>query len=374
MPEYNFFSEEETTEVSTSRRIDSEYFSDILAYRNDMQSEYGFLKNDRAFFFNVGSLSRSRFATLNRLKVQQQVNERIGVKLIYLANDNLEEQLKNLVLEANIKVFDRIHFIGYTQLSGQKKYNDFGAAVEVLIADDHKLRLFSTLIDSSFTLRTEETERDLKSSTQYGLVGRWLSSSNENFAEYYWTMQTPLIRVYDTQNTRYEYKESRLGLRGRWGQGSVINYDLRFVSRTEGLLDPASAGLDQGIWNRRGFDILLQNERLDWIYGVAGHLRRWEHRAETLSQQFLLPHVWYRSSNALRQNDEWRVGYEATLYRMYGSETLFPPQDLVRDHEHRLNLRYTIAFNELCHLHFTASGDLDSLSWEGGNGRLEWYF
>ncbi|MBY0314218.1 MAG: hypothetical protein K2Q26_01775 [Bdellovibrionales bacterium] len=374
MPEYNFFSEEETTEVSTSRRIDSEYFSDILAYRNDMQSEYGFLKSERAFFFNVGSLSRSRFSTLHRLKIQQQVSDGVRVQLVYLGNDNLEEQLKNLVLEASFKMTNGIQLIGYTQLSGAKKYNDFGAAVEVAVDEGHTLRLFTTLIDPSFTLRTEESERDLKSSTQYGFVGRWLHTTEENFVEYYGTLQSPLIRVHDDRNTRYEYKESRLGLRGRFGQERIINFDVRYVSRTEGLIDPLSSSADQGIWTRRGLDLLLQNERSSWIYGVAGHVRRWEHNSETLNQQFILPHVWYRSLNAFRDKDEWRLGYEVTLYRMSGEGALFPPTDLVKYQEHRLNARYTIAWSEFCHLHLTASGDVDSFSWEGGNGRLEWYF
>lgn len=146
--------------------------------------------------------------------------------------------------------------------------------------------------------------------------------------------------------------------------------DLSYKNRREGLLTP----LDDQFWQSHHWDALLQLEDSRWIVGVSNTWRDWQNGSEGSHQRFLLPHLWLKWGSDQFAQETWRLGLESTWAYMRGSTVIMPPEYVLREFEHRINLRYSIRFNEKATLHLLLTGDLDTPSWEGGNGQFQIYF
>lgn len=375
--EYSYFSESELNEVNTPLLIDSEYFSDMLTYRMPLSMHSTFLRSDRAFDLTIGSLSRTRFATQYRMKLDTQLNDTLTFRLVYFEKKDLEQSLNHFVLELQQRLNSFFSIVGYTELKSEKKWNDIGAAVLLDFAPDHTLRLYTTWIDFSFNKRTEDNESDSRKAVAYGFVGRLLDENHPStFVEYYGLVQSPLNRQLDV-GINYIYKETKLGLRGTrtgFAEDHLFHFDVGYRYRTEGRQEVGVFDRTVGLWRTDQVDLLLQYENARWIYGLSTALRSWKIRADEVSGSVYSPHLWYKWIREASGQEQLRLGYEASLHSMSGPLDLRSASDLNKDAEHRGNLRYTIHFNEKAFLHLQMTADLDDLGWEGGNGTFQILF
>lgn len=375
--EYSQFSESESNILNSPLQIDSEYHSDMLTYRLPFSMASRFLKESKVFDITTGSLSGTRFATQQRLKIDQSLTTNLTLRLVYFDKEDFEQSHQLSLIELQYSLIDWLSVATYTNFASEKKHNDLGVALILTPESDMHLRLFATISDYSFNKRTELNEKDLETSKTFGLVARWLPldstlREDSRFIEFFVSHQTPVKRYNFDNLSMYDFKEQKLGALGRWSvfEKSFVNFDLSYKRRKEGFLEPAN----HQIWNSHFWDILLQFEDPRWIVGVSNTWRDWQNGSEGSQQRFLLPHVWLKWGHDQFSQETWRLGLESTWSYMRGSSVIMPPESILREFEHRVNLRYSIHFNEKASLHLLLTGDIDDPSWEGGNGQFQIYF
>jgi hypothetical protein len=374
--EYGYFSESEINEVNTPLLLDSEYFSDILTYRMPFSMHANFLRSDRVFDLSIGSLSRSRFATQYRLKIDTKLNSALTFRLAYAEQKDFEQSINHSILELQYRLNSFLSLVGYTELKSEKKWNDIGTALLFDFEKNHSLRLYVAWMDFSFNKRTENNESDSRSSVAYGFVGRLLDDENSSFLEYYARVQSPLSRNLES-GANYAHRDSKLGVRGTQVLSTAdqqLHFDVSYKYRTEGIQQTGSTDRTNGFWRSHSFDSLLQYEYAHWTFGVLSVLRDWEINNEKIKAQTHSPHIWYDFNANKADTNQFRVGYEVSFHSISGSADLRTPPDRNKDVEHRGNLRYTIYFNENAFLHLYFTADLDDQSWEGGNGTFQILF
>lgn len=375
--EYGYFSESEIGDINSSLLIDSEYFSDILTYRFPLSLDNTFLRNDKVYNLTVGSLSRTRFATQQRLKIDTQLNDHFKFRIIYNEKKDLEQSINHLVLELQYRMNSMLSLVGYTELMSEKKFTDYGTALLIDLQPAHQIRFFVTAIDNSFSKRTEANEEDLSKTYAFGAVGRLLNTNSNDFLEYYARFQNDLERRFTFSEQVYSFGENKLGFRGQKqirNESRYFNFDVSFKRRLEGIeaFDPSTA--DEGVWRSRQWDILFQYEDPHFVYGLAGFFRTWRKDLSVVDSQTYLPHLWYKITSSNSELENFRLGYELSIHNINGPMELQTPMDRNRDMEHRGNLRYSIYFSQTSFLHLQFTADLDDFSWEGGNGTLQILF
>jgi hypothetical protein len=374
--EYSHFSDYEKNELNSSLKIDSEYFSDILTYRLPLAMESEFQRRDKIFDISVGSLSRTRFATQQRLKLDLPLTENLMFRFVHFKNEDLEKNHQVSLVELQYSLLPWLKAVTYGDFTSEKKHNDFGAAFIVNPHKDISVRTFATFSDFFFNKRTELNERDLELSKTFGVVSRWLPATDAaSFLEVYSTFQTPLKRFNEDLQTQYEFSENRYGVLGRQRlyERAFLNFDVSYKRRKEGIQTSGTA-IGDGIWQVHQWDTLLQFEDQRWIFGLSNHWRDWQFNSEGSQQRFFLPHLWIKGGEDSFSQDVWRFGLEMTWAYLRGSQAIIPAADVIREFEYRANFRYSIRFNENALLHLQFTGDLDEFSWEGGNGQFQIYF
>jgi hypothetical protein len=375
--EYSFFSESEIREINTPLLIDSEYFSDIHTYRLPVSMSNTFHRKDKVYDLSIGSLSRTRFATQHRLKVDSKIGENTTFRLVYLEKKNLEESMNHLLLELQYRLSSLLRVAGYTQLLSEKKWNDFGAAAIVDWNSNHSLRFYVGATDSSFNKRTESNDVDREKAYVYGFVGRLLTEEDNSFFEYYAQVQTPIQRVFLDEAKEYTFRETKFGTRGVMALsslGGMLNFDFSYKHRWEGEQGAGADPLYSGLWKSSQYDLLTQYENTLWLVGVSGFLRDWNVRSTNVNLDTIQPHFYYKWTSDRLGGEFLRLGYEVSINEWEGPQELRTPPDRNRDWEHRANLRYTINFNSNAFLHLFLTADLDDPSWEGGNGIFQIVF
>lgn len=375
--EYGYFSESETDEVNTPLLIDSEYFSDMLTYRLPLSMHSTFLRSERVYDLTIGSLSRTRFATQHRLKLDSHLSDTLIFRLAYFEKKDLEQSINHFILELQYKLNSFMSVVGYTELKSEKKWNDVGSALLLHMNPDHTLRLYTTWIDFSFNKRNEDNQSDSRRPVAYGFVGRILNpNTTTSFLEYYGQVQTPLNRQQNSI-TNYIYKNSKIGFRGTqlfYSEDQFLHFDASTTYRAEGVQQSGSTDSAFGLWRSHHIDVLLQYENSKWIYGLSSALRKWEIHSQNVDAQIFSPHIWYKHISQSLGKEDLRFGYEASFHTINGPSELRSPDNINNNLEHRGNMRYTIYFNDSAFLHLQLTADLDDFSWEGGNGTFQILF
>jgi hypothetical protein len=373
--EYLYFSESEQAETNSPRRIDSEYFSDILTYSLPLQMQARYLRSTSAYDLTVGSLGSTRFATQQRLRLDHQLNEHFTLRLLYIEKKDFEQSLQHFIVELQYHMNAFWTMAGFTELQSLKQGNDVGLASVFHLSDDLQVRFFMTAVDFSFNLRVEDNIRSTSNTYHYGFISRWIpSGESEEFAELYLTAHTPVNRDLLDLGSTYFFRDTRTGLRGRHTlnqPSEFLNWDVNYRYAAESELSPPSES-PQGIWKNDQWNLLLQYENNDWLLGVASYLRKWDIGGTDVIQDNYLPHIWRKIYWG--GEDTLRLGYEVTMSNTTGPQHLRSPSDVNKSTEHRANLRYSINFNERAYLHLQLSADMDDLGWEGGNGQFQYLF
>jgi hypothetical protein len=81
---YSLFGTQESNTINTPDQIGSEYYSDILAFRNTINSDFNFFKATNAYDIHLGSLDSKQFAIQQRFKLKQSISEKLFFDLDFL--------------------------------------------------------------------------------------------------------------------------------------------------------------------------------------------------------------------------------------------------------------------------------------------------
>lgn len=381
---YLMSGEAEQRSVNGPQWIDAEYYSDILAYRHSLRSQSRFLNSKNAFDMYVGSISSAKFATQKRLKLNQDLNSKLQFDLIYVELNNFEIERQQLAMGLTYKISSFLGVSAYTSLFMNKEQDDVGVATNIELSDRHSLRLFLNFVDFDFNKRNQEEAKDQKRPLHFGLLGTFLAD-HEQFFEYYAFHNSPITRDYlSTQDLRYVFKETRLGLRGRKSLPSKtldvskynFNWDAEFFVAEEGqfLISTVDPSTDRN-WQKYGYRVLTQIENQEWIWGLEYNHRNWRSVLGDIAHDNWMPHIWYQMK--LRKKylpNQLDLGLESSIHQGSGPKELRSSTDEDRAVHSRMNLRLHYNFGETANLNFLLSLDLDDPSWEGGGAQFQLLF
>ena len=377
---YSLFGPLESNNINGPENINGEYYSDILAFRNSLKNDYKFLNATNAYDIYVGSISSKQFAVQQRLKLNQQITEKLFFDLVYIERENFEEGREQFMSGLTYRSTNAISFSAYTSLFANKDQNDVGMAVSFDLNSAHKLRLFVNMVDFSFNERNDIEAEDQKTPLHFGLYGRWLSDQFQ-FLEYYLYQNSSVVRDFTQIDERYVFEETRLGVRGKYKltQNYDYNFDLDVFHGEEGRSQISAPDVANDVnWSRTGVRSLHQIESGPVIAGLEYNYRYWSADTGNVQHSNVMPHIWYN----LRFNDEnvflpqsLDLGLEASFHEAQGPEDLRSLSDEDSAINSRFNLRVYYEFSKTAILNLLFSADLDdNFSWEGGGGQFQILF
>lgn len=376
---YSLFGPLESKRINGPKHLDSEYYSDVLAYQNPMKTDYRFLNANNAYDIYVGSISSKQFAIQQRLKLNQKISENFYFDLIYVEKENFEEGREQFMSGLSYKLSKAVSLSAYTSLFSSKDQNDVGLALSLDLNQTHKVRFFLNMIDFGFSERNEIEAEDQKKPLHFGLYGRWLSD-NSQFFEYYFFRNSSIVRDFTQTDQRYVFAETRLGLRGKYKlfENYDYNFDHNFFQGKEGQYQIIAPDFNNDTnWARTGFRSLHQIESGPMIAGIQYNYRYWSSDAGSVQHSNIMPHVWYniRLYDTAVLPKSIDLGLEASFHQAQGDERLRSSTDIDSDINSRFNLRLCYEFSKSAVLNLLFSSDLDDkFSWEGGGGQFQIYF
>lgn len=378
---YSLFNQQEFATINRPELVDGEYYSDQLAFRHSLINDYNFLTSKNAFDLYVGSISSKQFTSEKRLKLAQDISPHIQFDLVYIEKENFELARQQFLTGLTFKLSQVISLSTYAGLFYDKDKNDIGAALNFKINSIHTIRFFINQADFDFNARNAVKAEDKKSSTNYGVVGTVLTEDFE-FLQYYAFKNTPLVRDFLDEEIRYNFEETRVGLRGRKQlstKNDFLNFDVEFFQRSEGQFaittpDPTN---DQN-WDVLGYRVLGQWQRDVIIVGLEHNYRKWESQdgGGVVRHNNWMPHIWYgwRWPSHTYFPSGLDLGLEGSFHLASGEQNLRSKTDEDEAFNGRFNLRTYFDFSKTAKLNLLLSLDLDDLSWEGGGGQFQILF
>lgn len=376
---YSLFGPLESKDLNGPDRIDGEYYSDILAFRNSFTSDYRFLNATNAYDIYAGSVSSTQFAIQQRLKLNEKITEKLYFDLVYIEKENLEEGREQFLSGLTYQFSNFLSASAYTSLFSNKDQNDVGFAVTMNLTPAHKLRLFMNMVDFGFNERNQFEGEDQKKPLHFGLYGQWISDQFK-FLEYYFYQNSSVVRDFTQTDERYIFKETRLGARGKLkiSKSYDYNFDLDVFDGEEGrFLLSTSDPENDIVWSRNGLRFLNQFESGFFRLGVEYNYRHWSSDQGNVQHSNIMPHMWYnmrlRDSTFLPSSIDF--GLETSFHEAQGPVALRSSTDADSDINGRFNMRLFYEFSKTAVLNLLLSADLDDdFSWEGGAGQFQIQF
>lgn len=376
---YSLFGSEEAKTVNGPDVIDGEYYSDILAFRNQLIKDYNFMKAVNAYDIYLGSISSKQFAIQQRLKLNQKLSDNIYFDLVYINKENFELAREQFLTGLSYRLTDRMSLSFYTSLYSFKDQNDIGVSGEFTITRNHKFKIFLNSADFGFNQRNQINAQDKSRPLNLGLNGEWMNDNFE-FFNYYAYINTSTEREFLDINQTYVFNERRSGFRGRIKLNSIyyLNFDLDFSQGRESLFSSnAPDPINDKIYDRTSFTTLNQLETLNWIFGYEYNYRYWKSDQGSVQHSNFLPHVWYKVKTNSKPYFPTGIdlGLETSIHSAKGNKSLRSSSDENEALNSRFNLRLIYKISENSSLNFLLSADLDDkFSWEGGGGQFNVYF
>jgi len=375
-----FFSDEEAGTINGPMTITPEYYSDYRTFQQPFYLHDRFLQSDNAFDLAVGSLSGKRFLNQKRLKLNQNITERLSFKLFFVEREDFEEERRNFLFGLGYQVNKWLELNAYGSLFFEKNRNDIGFSLDFLLSRQHELKLFVNRPDYQFSERNLLDAEDVESLWSYGLYGTF-RHSDRSFFEYYIHQQSRLERLFTEQDRLYSFKELRVGSRLRQHLKSdwFLNFNVDWVDSKEGESSPGQSLTDLESWSRDSVRINLQSETSSWIFGVEANYRYWVNQDnQPVMHRNFLPYFWKKLSP--RSFDGYFIssvdlGIDAVTHWSRGELALRDDFDQNnRAIESRLNVRLSFDFSKNTNLILIFTGDIDDPSWEGGGGQFQMLF
>lgn len=366
----SFFDNEEVDVINSPSLINSEYYSDILAFRLSFQNHFNFVDADNAYDISVGSISSKRFAINQRLKLKHSITDGLNLHVSFFEIEDFEISRSHLMFGLGYDISKSLEIVINTAFFSEKSENDLGLAINFKPSLNNNLRFFINLPDFAFNERIETDAQNLKDTFNLGIIGNYKSEDGYQL-EYYISNNSKLERLFKDIDEIYQFSELRYGLRSVL-QTSQLTYNilLEAFNGTEGQYLRTS---QKEVWNRKGLKTLIQIQLDQWTAGVESNWRTWELNSQVVRHTNIMPHMWYRQNlNSVLSSID--MGLEFSIHKGTGPLALRESSDSNHDVNGRFNLRPNFKISEKSFLNILLSLDLDDGSWEGGGGQFQVLF
>jgi hypothetical protein len=392
-PEFHALSESESAHPPNAKRIDSEYQSDVLTYLTPLSWDARFFVSANAFDITTGSLSNQFFLERSRLKAAKRLSDSLAFRFTYFAQRDHDLDQTHSVLELVYPLSPEVSVSIYGEPSFFKRENDFGAALLWTPQEGHEIRFFHTWIDLTRELHNDRGDyfvRD-KSPTSLGLVGRCSGCltgerDERDWLEYFVRWETPTEWRLADEGRAYQAELATAGVFARrpLTSASTLNLRLQTTKRQTGNAAYGASPISSAqVLDNRIYEALasLETERRSssgkqFLFepGLGWVKRQWiDQNGQSLEHRNMQVFAWAHFPAHARvhgPSDRLSFGYETTFFSSEGAQTLAAEELKAWAVEHRVNLRYEIAFAEGASLGLTVSGDVDSAV-RGSGGLFE---
>lgn len=399
-PEYQTLTETEESMLESPEALNSEYQSDVLAYRKPDWWQYDWLAHPRAFDLSVGSVSAAHFNVDTRFKVHKRLSDPLEFRLSFFQERNRERDSNHLVLELVVWPWKWLGLAFYGEPELYKRNDDTGLALLIKPAPTHEIRLFQTFVDVTRLKRNDRNDTYVEPHLPYsrGLVGRYWgepgSESKGEFVEYALRQETFTQWRFPDEKYDYRYWKGFASVFGGVRLTERImfygraQWDRKFESKTPldatSTITASSLRTDRVFVTARARMVGLEGVGLpaDWelVPGLEFAYRRWQGSPGQTGERDLLPNLWLRvpAFGTGETRDVFEVGVDTQWHRETGDRTAFLAERADGAVNSRLNLVYEFRFRDDAFLRLLTSADLDRFgsaqSWEGGCGQLRMTF
>lgn len=380
-PEFRGLAAPEARRIDDPFLVDAEYNSDFLIYQKPVGWDAKMWQRGQGFDFTVGSLGGKEFLLDQRILLQAQLTERLRFRLIWMNDQDFEDDFATQKLELGYRIGQDWGVSGYGSLAFHKEENDVGVAVWRK-RDDFESRLYMTLLDFQRNERNRETDRWGKNEEPkaFGIVVRRSQEDEHGKAwsevglryEPRATWNFPdIARKYQYQRTSVLMKTSIEHADG-YGRSGQLAFEDKFES--EVFSAPATSGENQLRRQRAWFQYeekVPLNDRGDFRFAINHFWRRYVGLGRDAVTRDWLPAAWWDYKN-------WSFGYDVDL-RWADWNGLWSASDQDSfEAQHRLNVLHRWVFEQQGELALVFTFDLDRFgtdeTWEGGAGRFSWFF
>ncbi|MGE0527727.1 MAG: hypothetical protein AB7G93_07185 [Bdellovibrionales bacterium] len=358
---------------------DAEASSDFITYQKPLAWDGWWYRQSRVFDLSIGSISSRQFLIYQRLKLHQDLTENIQFRLAWIEERDFEQDRTLLPLELKFAITPKWAISIFGRPSLYKSEDDMGLSVYYAPTSALEVQFSAMLGDFDRNKRNLQTDE-------------W------SRAPVSWTLSVthlPIARGPDFQ--RLEFHHEQLSVRSTSG---APTQSLAYQSVSlSGLHSPAFGvgGLGRS-WGWRVLYDQAYNEtharseiqsrkralhQLEHSFRMGPHTVRpglnLFYRENTLNgdkrrYREILPTIWFELPPRARDfgTGTLSLGYDATVFEeQHGTAS-------DRNLEHRLNLKYDMAFKTSGQLAFLFTFDLDRFgsgeTWEGGAGQFRLEF
>jgi hypothetical protein len=210
---------------------DAEYSSHILNYSPSLADEIHFYQQPKIFQIHQGSVSSNEFFKNTKLKIDQELQDRLQLTVLHLQQKDFENQQEHTILTFSYYL-KRWIFAAYIDLEFQKKEDNGGAQVSYLLTPYHQLKLFLGLPFYDWNNRNRGNNDFEKQPYTYGFVGRYFKDKEnyQRFFEYGFRYEIPAEWRDQALNETWNYKKWTHLLRYYYEKKNIDTWEFSFQS------------------------------------------------------------------------------------------------------------------------------------------------
>lgn len=355
--------------LDSATKWDSESSSDYITYQRPLAWDGLWYRSNKSFDLSVGSISNKQFATYRRLKLYQELSERVEFRLHWLEERDFEQDRATLPLELKFKLAERLAFSFFGRPSLYKSENDVGASLFFKPSPDGEIQLSAVWGDFQRNQRNLQTDEWSEAPVGWTLTMTRLPEDKKVDFRRVQTHWEPLsVRsdngVKQDSLSYLSYYLSALHTREQGGQwGWRVFYDRAFHSDQNNDVKVRKRSLNQLEYSfvagphtiKPGLNLFYRENRTN---------------GEKTIFREILPTLWF---DLPVRASEWStrmlsIGYDATVFHKTEN------QHDENDSEHRLNIKWNVNFAKAGQLALLFTFDLDRFgtgeTWEGGAGQF----
>lgn len=349
-------------EVTTSTRYDSEVESDYLTYRRIPCHFQSALRRSNNFFCaSAGSLGSKRFLTDVDFTFAHDFTDHFTFRFHGFQKQDFSTDSSGQVAELFYRMNSSQSLGIHGQFDSFKAEDDIGMSYNFHFPTTWA-RLELNAYDYSRNRRNEEEDRFKEE--PYSVTATVLKEHAD---------QVYYLNVHIEPEFRWEDPAQALTVkRSRHWVEAFVNgpYGFYFVQSRQNLTH-----VNQGYEDEKLLRLHGEKQVGQVLGGLRGVRRSWKTGDGRLVHYDLLPFVWYRPHQLLRN---FEFGYEFTWHRSYGHDELRSQSDDSSTLEHRLNMAWDVLRSESGYFRLLFTFDLDQFgsgeTWEGGSGQLAFTF
>jgi len=365
---YFVATEAEQLGLDWSTRWDSEASSDFITFQRPLEWDGQFLRGDKVFDLSIGSISSRQFLSYKRVKLHQQLTEKLEFRFHWLEERDFEQDRSLLPLELKYNFTPKFAVSIMGSPSMYKRENDAGFSLYFTPDDEWEYRASALWGDFDRNKRNLQTDEWSEAPLALTISARHLpKDSSYDFinAEVHWqrpSQRTDLGVV--TQDLSHEsiYLTGLKSLENGRGLGARLLYDRAFASEN------ARARTRKRSLNQFEYRFVMGPHVIR--PGINLFYREARDNGDQSIYREILPTLWFQLPPKSRT---WglrtlSMGYDATIFEHQHN------QSSDNNLEHRLNIKYDMRFSKAGQLALLFTFDLDRFgteeTWEGGAGQF----